>query len=321
MPASGPRYYPGMRTFTRPSRTLLAGLLGAVLAGGARAAAPAPPAPGFDPARVGWSEIRMTGSKLFLTAEARLTWRTVAGPTVIPDLLAVPAGTFTPLAPAADVVEFVYEARGAGRQSRLTLLMDPQSGAALQRTQHDQQGKLRFRTYRFGEEGAFQRTFWPATPAEKALPPTRWTETTEGLRAYPEAPGSRPVVEPTGLLYLVAASGLDQPGDSLEVLVFRRRDTQTIRIDVLPPKDVRVQYDELWPRGTLQRQGTVRPLRLALQGLPVPGGDPDEDLELLGLRGRLELLLDPATRAPLQLSGNVKIVGSVTLRLAAVRPR
>jgi hypothetical protein len=71
----------------------------------------------------------------------------------------------------------------------------------------------------------------------------------------------------------------------------------------------------------VQRQGTVRPLRLALQGLPVPGGDPDEDLELLGLRGRLELLLDPATRAPLQLSGNVKIVGSVTLRLAAVRPR
>ena len=42
---------------------------------------------------------------------------------------------------------------------------------------------------------------------------------------------------------------------------------------------------------------------------------------MLGLRGKLELLLDPATRAPLQLSGNVKVLGGVTLRLAAVRLR
>jgi hypothetical protein len=71
----------------------------------------------------------------------------------------------------------------------------------------------------------------------------------------------------------------------------------------------------------VERRGKVRPLRLSLQGLPVPGGDPEDDLELLGLRGRLELLLDPATRAPLQLSGDVKIVGTVTLHLAALRPR
>ena len=51
------------------------------------------------------------------------------------------------------------------------------------------------------------------------------------------------------------------------------------------------------------------------------GGLGQADLELLGLRGRLELLLDPATRAPLELSGDVKIVGTVTLRLAALRPR
>jgi hypothetical protein len=83
-----------------------------------------------------------------------------------------------------------------------------------------------------------------------------------------------------------------------------------------------VRYDELWPGGTVQRAGRVQALRLSLQGVPVPGGNPeDDDLELLGLRGRLELLLDPESRAPLQLSGNVKVVGTVTLRLAAVRPR
>ncbi|MBL8199584.1 MAG: hypothetical protein JNK40_01310 [Chromatiales bacterium] len=291
------------------------------LAPAASAAAAAAEA-AFDPARVGWSEIRMTASKLFLTAEARLTLRTIPGATVVPDLLDVPAGQFTALTPGTDVLEVLYDARGAGRVSRLTLLMDPRSGAALQRTQHDQQGKQRLRTYRFGIEGAYQRTFWPANAGEKSLMPARWTRTTEGLRAYPIPPGAQPVVEPTGLLYAVAAAPLDKPGDTQDVLVFRRHDTQVVRIEVLPPREISVQYDELWPRGAVQRSGKVQPLRLSLQGLPVPGGDPeDDDLELLGLRGRLELLLDPATRAPLQLSGNVKIVGSVTLRLSALRPR
>lgn len=266
----------------------------------------------------------MTATKLFLTAEARLTLRTVPGATVLPDLLAVPDGQFTPLAPDRDqdVLELLYKTRGAGRVSQLTLLMDPRSGAALQRTQHDQQGKQRLRTYRFGIEGAYQRTFRPANDAEKALLPARWTDITEGLRPYPILPAGRPVVEPTGLLYAVAAASLDEPGDTLDVLVFRRRDTQVVRVEVLPPREVTVQYDELWPKGAVQRSGKIRPLRLSLQGLPVPGGDPqDDDLELLGLRGRLELLLEPTTRAPLQLSGNVKIVGSVTLRLVALRPR
>jgi hypothetical protein len=277
---------------------------------------------GLDPARVGWSEIRMTASKFFLTAESRLALRTVSGATVTPDLLPVADPHFTPLVPGNEVLELVYDTQGAGRKSRLTLLMDPVTGAALQRVQHDQDRKPRFRTYRFGIEGAYHRTFWPATAAEKSLQPRGWTRTTEGLRAYPIPPGKHPVVEPTGLLYAIAAAALDKPGDTLELLVFRRRDTQTVRIKVLPSHEVSVRYDEIWPTGTVQRNGKVTAVRLSLQGLPVPGGDPtDDDLELLGLRGQLELLLDPGTRAPLQLSGDVKIFGRVTLRIAELHPR
>ena len=295
-------------------------LAGAPAVAGAAAASFDPAS--FDPERVGWSAIRMTASKLFLTADARLSLQTVPGAAVGPDLLPVTHEGFTPLTPGKEVLELLYETRAIGRRSRLTLLMDPFSGAALQRTQHDQDGKLRLRTYRFGVEGAYQRTRVPANASEKALPPDRWTGISEGLRAYPVSPGQRPVVEPTGLLYAIAAAPLEKPGDALEVLVFRRRDTQAVRIEVLPSREVNVQYDELWPSGTVQRSGKVQALRLSLQGLPVPGGDPaDDDLELLGLRGQLELLLDPATRAPLQLSGTVKVVGSVTLRLATLRPR
>ncbi len=276
----------------------------------------------LDPARVGWSEIRMTASKLFLTAQARVALRTVPGTTVQPDLLPVTIARFTPLVPGGDVLELVYEASGVGQKSTITLLMDPVSGAALQRTQHGQEGKLRFRTYRFGLEGAFQRTRRPATASENTLPPARWTDTSEGLRTYPVPPGKQPVIEGTGLLYAIAAAPLDKPGDAIELLVFRRHDTQAVRIEVLAPEEITVGYDELWPRGAVQRTGRIRALRLSLQGVPVPGGNPDDDeLEVLGLKGRLDLFLEPETRAPLQLSGTVKLLGRVNLRLVALRPR
>ena len=280
--------------------------------------------PDFDAARVGWSEVRMTASKLFLTAEARLSLRIVSGSSVAPDLLPIPPGVLTPLVPGAEVVELLYDASGAGRRSRLTLLMDPVSGAALQNTVHDLEGRLRLRTYRFGTEGAFQRTRSPADASENGLLPARWTNTSEGLRAYPIAPGQQAVIESTGLLYAIAAAGLNKPGDTVELLVFRRRDTQLVHIEVVPAVEIDVRYDELWPKGAVQRSGKLLPIRLTLQGVPVPGRTADADadeLEVLGLRGKLELLLDPATRAPLQLSGNVKVLGGVTLRLAAVRLR
>ena len=100
----------------------------------------------------------MTASKLFLTAEARLALRTVPAAAVAPDLLSIASAGFDPLMPGDEVLEIQYDASGVGRASRLTLLMDPVTGAALQRTQHDLDGKLRHRIYRFGRQGAYQRT-------------------------------------------------------------------------------------------------------------------------------------------------------------------
>lgn len=104
--------------------------------------------------------------------------------------------------------------------------------------------------------------------------------------------------------------------------MFRRRDTQTVHIEVLTPRTIEVDYLEQSRGGSVRRVGKVEALRLSLVGLPLPGASEDEDeLELLGLRGKLELLLDPITRAPLQLSGQVKVLGTLTLRLAELRPR
>ncbi len=199
----------------------------------------------------------------------------------------------------------------------------PSAAQHIQGTHHDLEGKHRYRVWRYGETGAYQRTRWPLNRAEESLPPAKWSKASEGLRAYPVDPAGRPVLESTGLLYAIAAAALDQPGDQVELLVFRRRDTQIVHVEVLAPRPLSVNYAELWPRGAVQRRAEITPLRLAVRGLPVvdPSGQAgkDEDFELLGLRGNIELALDAETRTPLMLSGSVPIFGKVTLRLTEVR--
>jgi len=287
-------------------------------------AAPAPAAAVLDDARVGWAEIRMTATKLFLTATAGVSLRTVPGPSVLADLRPFPEGGG--VAPGPEVIELVYEAAGMGRRSRATLLMDPVSGAAIQNVIQDLEGKQRFRVYRYGDRGAYHRTRWPVNATESGKEPAQWSRATEGLRVYARLPDGRPVVDTTGLLYIVSAAALDRVGDQLEVLVFQRRNVQAVLIRVEPPRPVQVDYEELWPQGGITRRGPVEPILLSLRGLPAPGATaPDtpregEGLELLGLHGNLQVALDPATRAPLQITGKVKVLGDVTLRLSAPRP-
>ena len=228
----------------------------------------------FDRSRVGWSEIRMGATKLFLSADADVRWQMLPGTRVSDGLVSFPPGDA--IAPGPEVLEISFETAGAGRKSRLVLLMDPVSGAAIQRTQHEYEGKFRQRIYRFGTDGAYHRTRWPVTSAERALPPAQWTRTAEGLRAYPDAPGNTPVVESTGLLYLISAAALENPGDSLDILTFRRRDTQSVRVTVLPPREITVRYDELGPAGAVERRGSLTPVRLSLEGIPTPGQPVEE---------------------------------------------
>src|SRR5690606_18608319 len=66
-----------------------------------------PDAPALDPGRLGWSEIRMTASKLFITARASVRQRTIPVAAVRDELLPVPEGRA--VAPGPEVLEVVYE--------------------------------------------------------------------------------------------------------------------------------------------------------------------------------------------------------------------
>ena len=56
-----------------------------------------------------------------------------------------------------------------------------------------------------------------------------------------------------------------------------------------------------------------------MRGEAVDDGDSENEFELLGLRGDIDLHIDPETRAPLQIEGRVKIAGHTIMRLTYLK--
>lgn len=281
------------------------------------AAAATPPAGHtgrFDPQRVGWTRLEFGAKKLFLSAEARMSASLRERDSIAGEIVAPGAGK--PVATPAMVAEIRYSASGMGRNSETTLWLDVTNGAALQRIQLDGGARTRHRVYRYTDVGAWHQTRWPASEQEIDRPPDQWTERSEGLRAYPPTAAGLSITDPAALLWLIAASDLARPGDRLELHTFSRRRVHRVSVEVLSPTQASIEFEAHDGRGVWQRRGKMSTLRLRIRGEPLQqeqGGD--DEFELLGLQGDIDLLLDPASRAPLALSGKAKIVGQVTFQL------
>ena len=310
-------YYPQMHLILPAMRSgwLAAGLLSCLVLLASDRLAAQEPGPELADQQVGWSAVHLHGSRLFLSVDAHVRLQRRPLVAVANSLLAAPSGH--PVEPGAEVMEVSYWTRVVNRQSEIVLLMDPWSGAALQRTQHDSQGRLRQRTYRYAREGAFLLTRWPEA-GEEGLPPEDWSVVEEGFRPYPVALDGQVVSEPTGLFYLIAASALAAPGDRAEFLVYSRRNLHRVWVLVTEPRRISTDFDRLRGDQRSRQRGSLSAPRLLIRGETLGEEEDDDEFELLGLRGDLELYLDPESRAPLQLGGNVKLLGRVTLRARTV---
>lgn len=270
----------------------------------------------LDPTRIGWDSIRFRASKLFFSVDSVVSIERVPAAAVKATVISPKTGVGVGL--ADDVIRLRLRTDAFGRRNDMDLLVNALSGGAVQRTTHETGGRQRHRVYRFTDVGAYNDTRKPNSEAEEKLPDERWPEWSNhgtGIYTYPEQAVGELIAEPAGLLYIVGAAQLDKPGDYLEMLAYARKRVHRVHIDVVGPIDVKMKYKK-WSGGTgVEHRGEKQALRLLIEGEAVGDGDPEDEFELLGLRGKLELLLDPETRAPLRLSGRAKIVGHVTLEL------
>lgn len=283
--------------------------------------APAPAADArLSPERVSWRELSFYGSKFGISLRADLTLEPISAARAEQELLPSRRGAgIGPPEEGALVVALGSEV--LSRRSDIRLLVDPATGAALQRVQTESGRKQRIKSLRYGERGISTVRTRPAD-GEKDLPSERWTDVREGGEDYPEiSAGGLRVSDPTALFYVIAASDIERPGDSVEVPIFSDDRILMVEARALDLRRVEVDYERGDGSTSRDVNGPATALRLSLDARVVGDAAGDASFELAGLRGDVEMLLDPVTRTPLQLSGKVPYAGSVAIRLRRVVER
>ena len=286
---------------------LLSALVAPTLAGGI-----------YDPDRIGWSRLELEATKFFITArsEVDLTRQPVA--TVANELIA-PSGD-TPLSPG-DEDSYLIAIRTSvlSQESRVRFLFEPTNARALQRSELSLSKKRqRHRTYRYANQGVHSRTLRP-NDGEDRQAYSEWSDIVDKFIAFPTGLGADVVVtEAAALLYAVPAADLDAVGDKVLMHVYSRGQVNPVDVMVAGQEKIRVDYVEAKRDGERSVSQEVDALRVTLRPhLPGPHLE-GSSFKLLGLEGDVDLYLDPDSRALLQVTGKIKIAGSVQLQLRRV---
>ena len=180
---------------------------------------------------------------------------------------------------------------------------------------------LERKAYDLGDQGFTLDLLEPASLAELTLGPEGWTRHVCSVFTYPSALGPAPdVTGPAGLLYALSAGDVKAPGDSMTVDVLVQTQVERVTIAAEGTEALQLDYDEIEDGRSIPVHEQLNALRLVAHSSPMDPAAPSA-FGIFGLEGMVEILWDAARRLPLEMSGQVKLLGHVDVRLAAVTRR
>ncbi len=292
----------------------LAGLLLLALAGTASAASPPPVKPAAapaPPAKEPWSCLDFRAEQLIFKAKTRVCARPARHeelrdwlPASDPKEPAVPE-----LSPGARLVRLAVNADLSGRLSEEQAFFEPDSGRVLQRTKVKLGGDPYRKSYRFGRQGLEWTRSAPKSRGETERAEPAWSKIENFSAPYPSGGQCRVYSEPALLLYLAAQHDWNAE-KKIELCMFAGK--QWSRVEAvstgLKPFDA-----------SFVQNGQARKLTearvIVLKANQTGSGESEDPLELMGLRGNLQLFLDPQSGLPLGIQGEMPWLGLVTVRL------
>jgi len=272
----------------------------------------------LDAARVPWSELGFRAKKLTFSATTKLSLAPASADAIRSALLEPTEGAGIEPEDDRNLI-LSLESSGLGRNSTVKIWMDADRAAAYQRDQLETGKTERYRAYRLTGGGVSVITHKPKK-GEEDRPRSQWSDRSERYDRYPEWTGRNLLVsEPTALFYLVAASPLEKPGDLFQVPMFSRGNLILVQLQVTGTEKHKAEFTERNAAGGARTvKETVEALRISVDARALDPDSSESDLEILGLRGDVVFLLDPRTRAPLEVSGKVPVAGTVKVRLQEI---
>lgn len=235
-----------------------------------------------------WRAASLEAKKLFLTGTTQLELSPVDG--------------------APGEVRLVLESAFVGRRTTSEIRIDRQTGATLERRKTKHGGDPYRKTYRFGADVIREERVSPENDRERDRGPEGWTHRKESEIPIPE--GCVAPIHPEGLFWLLATSAPEPGEPPLERCAFTGDGFVRIRLEAVTDRDQERTFED--PSGGGDGTIAVRVLRLEGQALDGAAAD---DLDFLGLEGDIGLVIDTATGAPIEVTGDVPPLGGVRVQL------
>ena len=262
---------------------------------------------------VSWSSLRFKATKLFITARAEMRISSVPSGQAAEQLMSIDEEPIR--ARSRQTLLLELHSSFLGRQSHTRLWFDPTDLAALQRQQVDSGGRQRIKTYRFGHHHILSKRIAPDTRAERSLEPAGWTRRSNDSYDYA---GTNRVSEAAALFYKLATAPVDELREGTDLVLFASRQVMSARLQIREDVEVSTNYRVVGPDGSHERKGRFPAHRVTLEAQSADGED---ELELLGLEGNVEILIDAQDRIPLEIRGRMSGVGGVAIRLTEATMR
>ncbi|MEM8931592.1 MAG: hypothetical protein AAGE94_10470, partial [Acidobacteriota bacterium] len=203
----------------------------------------------------------------------------------------------------------VLESEALGRRSVTRLDFDPISATPSVEERLKIKGDAELRSFHYGPAAAVRVRYHAEPKAHAGRPLADWREKSRQEQPYGDPNQPPEVTAPASLLYVLSASALTATGDRLTIPVFTKGRLVSAVAEVVGVADA----------GAVSLDGGAAPdttwpaLRIRVGGRSADGGE--VDLDLFGLDGDLEILLDRRHRLPLSIRGKMSVVGEVDVRL------
>lgn len=177
-------------------------------------------------------------------------------------------------------------------------------GSVLERVREKITGGRYRKTFTFTEDAVTRVTLRPDGRRERRRSPEDWSDRSERRFSHPaDLGGCDSIADPT-LLLLVASSPRLASGEAgVDLCVFNKKRIHRVRLRRVGSEQIEI------------RERTVSARRIEIRATPLEGPFSPEPLELLGLEGDFEILIDEETNVPVSLRGQVDVFGRADFRL------
>ena len=200
----------------------------------------------------------------------------------------------------------------AGNRAQETQLMTPGSGRLLRRSRLSSGKNARLKEYRYAAEQLVRIRREP--DSSRDLPSAQWPVSSRRDIAYPALEQGAILTSMPALL-LVAGSVVDAPGQTATVYVHGDVNFYRVRLSVVGEEQIGVDYSLVGRMQQMKGERTAIVVGLQVDTAGTPRGDPE--FSLLGLGGRVSVLLDEQSRLPLQVRGEAPRIGQTYINLIA----